>query len=293
MSSLLDLKLKINSTKNTGQITKALEMVSASKQKKAQDFLKNSRHVRNGIRKIINEISSQLSEDEKQSHGGIAKYELPLFFQQKEGKKALIISVMSGRGLCGSLNSNLFYEIVRKKKALETQGLATSFVSINKLSQRYLRTFKENIIAYFSEIPDNPDLDLVLPIVNLVREKYSEYREIYLAYSDFVKTGTYYPKIIRLLPIETDIHPNTSNNKDYIIEPDPVEILEALSEQYVRMEIYESVLSSRASEHTARMIAMKKASDNVKSLVKTLTLKLNKERQAKITQQVAEISANL
>jgi F-type H+-transporting ATPase subunit gamma len=296
MANLLDLKSKINSTKNTGQITKALEMVSAARQRKANEFLNNSRFLRTGVREMMSNVAKAMQLDSKSELKAASQQELPAYFQTRETGKILVISVMSQKGLCGSLNANLFFEIVKLKRSTTKQ---VDFVSVNKLAQKYLKGFKENIKAYFAAIPENPDLDQVMPLIEYVKENFSEYEEIYLAYSNFVKSGIFKPKLIKLLPIEEIAAPQSSETTEkkahleYSIEPDPVTVLNALSGLYIDLEIYEAILSSQASEHSARMIAMKKATDNVKTLVESLTLKLNKERQAKITQQMAEISANI
>lgn len=287
MANLLDLRNKINSTKNTGQITKALEMVSAARQKKAQDFLQNSRFLRIGIRQMIQEI-----QNIRMSGNDEGAKDMPWFFHNDSSNKVLIVTLMSQRGLCGSMNSNLFFEILRFKKKL---GKEVEYISVNKVAQKYLKNFNEPIISYFTNIKDNPDIDYVLPISNMVKEEYSKYSGVYLAYTNFIKSGVYEPRIVKLLPIEasTEEIGKKENFKEYAIEPDPATLLSSLANMYIDFEIYEAILSNQAAEHSARMIAMKKASDNVKEIVKNLTLKMNKERQAKITQAVAEISTNL
>lgn len=294
MASFYDLKNKINSTKNTGQVTKALQIVAASKQKKTQDNLRNSRYLRDGLKNLIKKISEQIAKS-----NAVTQSELPQFFAaNQESNKILIVNVMSQRGLCGSLNTKLFYKILKLKKEVESEGKTVEFISVNRLAQKFLRSFKENIIAFFGEIGETPDLDQVMPIIDLVKDKSIEYNKVYLAYSKFVRTGVYEPELIQLLPIDLNAKSevsseNTSQTAQYIIEPDPITVLANLSNLYIDLEIYEAVLSNIASENTARMISMKKATDNIKTIVDNLTLKLNKERQAKITQQVAEISANL
>jgi F-type H+-transporting ATPase subunit gamma len=285
MANLLDLRNKINSTKNTGQITKALQMVSAARQKKAQDFLNNSRFLRIGIREMMGEVQKIQNTD---SESGKLS---PWFSSNKSSDKALIISIMSQRGLCGSMNSSLFFEILKFKKNL---GKNVEFISVNKVAQKYLKNFEEPIISYFTDIKENPDLDYVLPISDFVKDRFSEYESVYIAYTNFIKSGIFEPKIVKLLPIEQAIGDGKTENKiDYSVEPDPYTLLNSLANLFIDFEIYEAILSNQAAEHSARMIAMKKATDNVKEIVKDLTLTMNKARQAKITQAVAEISANL
>jgi len=289
MANFYDLKNRINSTKNTGQVTKALQIVGASKQKKTQDNLKNSRFLRNGLKSTMQKIANDLAKS-------VTPIDLPKFFNENtESNKVLIINVMSSRGLCGGLNSKLFYKILKLKAKVESEGKKVDFISVNKISQKFLRNFNESIIAFFGEITQSPDLEEIRALINMVKTEYSNYSKVYLAYSDFIKTGIYEPKIMQLLPInfEAKEQRNTPLTAQYLIEPNPLMVIERLANFYIDLELYEAILSNIASENTARMISMKKATDNIKSLVDGLTLKLNKERQAKITQQVAEISANL
>jgi F-type H+-transporting ATPase subunit gamma len=182
-------------------------------------------------------------------------------------------------------------EIVKFKNS---QHKDINFISVNKVAQKYLKNFKENIISFYSDIPENPELDNILPLISYVKEQYQNYESIYIAYTEFVKSGVFNPKIVKLLPIEKiRSSEDPREPREYSIEPDPITLLNSLSNLYIDLEIYESILSNQASEHSARMIAMKKATDNVKEIVNTLTLKLNKERQAKITQAMAEISSNI
>lgn len=287
MANLLDLRNKITSTRNTGQITKALKMVSAARQKKAQDFLGNSRYLRQGIREIIHTVSERINLAEYlKTH----QEQLRFFRRPPYSKKVLIISVMSQRGLCGSLNTNLFYEILKTKEKFVDQ---VDFITVNRSAQRYLKNFKESIVAFFSDIKENPEIDDIYPIIGYVKANYSQYASVYIAYTNFIKSGVYEPRLMKLIPILTDKSQSSIQTLQYTIEPDPISLLETLSNLYIDMEIYEAILSAQASEHNARMIAMKKASDNVKTVVDQLTLIMNKERQAKITQQMAEISANI
>lgn len=289
MATLLDLKTKINSTQNTGQITKALELVSAARQKKALDFLNNSRSLRTGMRQIMGQVMKDsnilLTSSDHSS--------LPKLFQEKNTGKVLIVTVMSQRGLCGAINTNLFYEIVKFKKQFTDKTV--DFISVNKIAQKYLKNFGEKIIAYYSDIRENPDLGDILPLIEYIKGSFGEYEKIYLAYTNFVKTGVFAPKFTQILPISNDDIASAEETSKtlYSIEPDPYTLLDDLSNLYVDLEVYESILSGQTSEHSARMIAMKKATDNVKTVVKDLTLKYNKERQAKITQAMAEISTNI
>lgn len=289
MSGLYDLKNKINSIKSTGQVTKALQIVAASKQKKTQNNLKNSRFIRNGLKEMIGKIQKDLAKS-------VTEQDLPIFFRPNpDSNKILIINVMSQKGLCGGLNSKLFYKILILKNKIENEGKFVEFISVNRIAQKFLRNFNQNVIAFFEEIGETPTLDDIRPLINLVKGNYYKYNKVYIAYSEFVKTGIYNSTVEQLLPIKvgSKFASDKPFSAQYLIEPDPLTVLDKIANLYVDFEIYEAILSSIASENTARMISMKKATDNINTLVHDLTLKLNKKRQAKITQQVAEISASL
>lgn len=289
-----ELKTKINSITNTGKVTKALELIAATKQRKNQINLKNSRYARDALKINLN----NLYEDILRS---VSIEELPIFFKtNEESNKSLIICVMSKRGLCGSLNSKLFYSILKLKDQLQEQNIAVEFISINRMAQVYLSSFKENIKAYFNNISENPSYDEVLPLISFVIDKHKNktYKQIYIAYSEFIKTGEFKPTINQILPIKITQQDNKQTKEEtlnpiLLIEPNPLEVLTKLSELYIQFEIFEAILSSTASENTARMISMKKATDNIATLKNKLTLQMNKLRQAKITQQVSEIIAGI
>lgn len=288
-----ELKNKINSITNTGKVTKALELIAATKQRKNQIYLKNSRYARNALKQNLDNLYQDIK---KVVHDD----ELPMFFKRNyESKNILVICVMSKRGLCGGLNSKLFYSILKLKDSLAKDDINMDFISINKMAQVYLSSFNENIIAYFENISEHPNYDEVLPLIKLVLDKYKNkiYREIYIAYSEFIKTGEYLPNINKLLPIHVEetskINENNKSLQTLLIEPKPLEVLTELAELYIQFEIFEAILSGITSENTARMLSMKKATDNITSLKKQLTLKMNKLRQAKITQQSAEVIAGI
>jgi F-type H+-transporting ATPase subunit gamma len=286
LPNLLNIKNKIQSTKNTGQITKALELVSASKQKKSNDFLNNSRYLRVGIRDLINKLRHEIDALVKSDSPEI----IPEYFKHHNSDKVLILNTMSQRGLCGSINTNLFFKLA---KFTQNLGKKAEFISINKTSQRYLKNFKEDILMYFNSIKDNPSVDDILPIIDFVKENYHKYDSVYLSFVDFIKPGVFEPKISKLLPIEPEEQSEKTVDLIYKIEPNPLEVLSSISNLYIDLEIYEAVLSTQVSEHSARVAAMKKASDNAKEMTDDLTLTLNKARQAKITAQMSEISVNL
>ncbi|MFW5720391.1 MAG: ATP synthase F1 subunit gamma [Candidatus Dojkabacteria bacterium] len=291
MAHALDLKNRRRSTVNTGQITKALEMVSAARQKKAQEFLDNSRYLRIGICDLIHQISldaihlaDQASRDTELR-----------FFSRPESNRMLVITIMSQRGLCGSLNTGLFYHIAKLKRLHQDKEF--EFISINKSAQRYLKNFNARIISCFDNIKENPDINDLYAIIAYVKDRAHEYDTVFLAYSDFIKSGVFEPRVTQLLPIRPQVPASDETSEPeklaYTIEPDPVRVLASLANLYIDLALYEAALSSQAAEHSARMIAMKKASDNAHEMVQKLTLEMNKARQATITRQMAEIAASV
>lgn len=291
--TLYDLKRKINSIKSTGQVTKALQIIAATKQKRIQKKLVNSRYMLNALRNNLIKIQRDLENS-------VSIDELPIFFKSNGVSRALIITVMSQKGLCGGLNSKLFYKVMRLKSELKKKKIKVDFISINKMAQKYLSNSNQNIKAYFDHIPEIPTYDDIVPIIDLIKDLYNnkQYGWIYLSYSNFIKTGIYEAKITQLLPLNLSGHKNTItsqhyNHNVYLIEPSPLETLKVICDLYIELEIFEAILSSSASENTARMLSMKKATDNIKNLTEKFTLELNKIRQAKVTQQACEITAAL
>lgn len=293
MSALLNIQNKIRATKNTGQLTKALEMISVTKQKKARDYLIFNSALRDGIRKII----SQLYFQEKLNN--LDNEILPKYFRKntESSKKHLVLLIMSQRGLCGSINTQLIQKLINYKEHIlsENKNIKFDIITVNKYAQKISKSLNYNIIAYFDNIKDLPSIEETLPISDLIKKLYDEYETIHIAYTQFVKPGQTTPVVRPILPINvsTGWKENDLSSTPYVIEPNPITVLEEITRLYIDLEIYYAILTSQASEHTSRMIAMKKASDNAKNLVKNLTLLYNKERQAKITKQTIEITSSI
>ncbi|MCX8035317.1 MAG: ATP synthase F1 subunit gamma [Candidatus Dojkabacteria bacterium] len=293
MSTLLNIQNKIRATKNTGQLTKALEMISVTKQKKAREYLIFNSAIRDGIRKIINQLYFQ------EKLNNLDNEILPKYFRKntESSKKHLILLIMSQRGLCGSINTLLIQKLINYKENIlsKNKNIKFDIIKVNKYAQKISRSLNYNIVAYFDNINDLPSIEDTLPISDLVKKLYDEYETIHIAYTQFVKPGQTTPVVRPILPINvsTGWEENYLSSTPYIIEPNPITVLEEIARLYIDLEIYYAILTSQASEHTSRMIAMKKASDNAKNLVKTLTLLYNKERQAKITKQTIEITSSI
>ena len=287
MANTRDIRRRIKSVKNTMQITKAMQMVAASKMKKAQD------HAMAGRPYAI------LLADILASLGGmdLSSMDLPLFKKRDVQKRGILV-ISADKGLCGALNSNLFRHITK----LEGE---CKFVSLGKRGAQFLSRTKRELMADFP-LSDNAHFSEVRPALEYMLTSFQEEKvdTVEIVYTQFVNTLQQQPEILKVLPIvdvstmleslRTRFKDDSSipkDNREIHFEPSRNEILSELSALYFKQQIYQLVLESKASEHSARMVAMKGATDNAKSLIDDLTLDYNRVRQAAITQEILEISA--
>jgi len=275
VASAKEIRGQIKATQNTAKITKAMEMVAASKMRKAQDRVVAARAYAEGIERIVKNLM--------RSH---PEYKHP-FLVQREIKRVGLIAVSTDKGLCGGLNTNAM------KKALGIMQSATVEVdalNVGRRASQFMRRFGINVVASVEDINDAPALEETLGVVQVAMDKYmaGELDEVHLVYSKFVNTMTQTPTSIRLLPCSQD---DVAEGAywDYLYEPDSQVVLDGLLRRYVEALVYHSVLENKACEHSARMVAMKSATDNAKDIVKDLQITYNKARQAAITQEIAEI----
>ncbi len=276
-----DIRRRIKSVKNTAQITKAMQMVAASKMRKAQQIAMDGRPYAVQLRKMAHALRQV---DSEQTH--------PLL-EVRPVAKELVIIVSTDKGLCGALNTNLLRE------ALKFDAANTIFVTLGRKGAQWVARSKRELLADFP-LKDSPTfLDTKL-ISKFVIEKFlaREVDRVTILYTDFKNTLTQVPKAVSILPVtaeieQADFHaetPVSSVGSDILFEPDAFSFLDALLPYSVHMAVYNAVLEARASEHSARMVAMKAATDNAKSLIKDLSLEYNKIRQASITTELLEIS---
>lgn len=303
MAGSLDIKRRIKSVKNTKKITKAMELVSASKMKRAVSATLASRPYSKTSWEILGALS-QISADS----------EHPLL-KQNEVKNILIVLISSNRGLCGAYNAQIIRKVIEFIKKIQgpvgdregsqrdpvSNGI--SFVAVGKKGEAALRRLGQNIVASFTEIPDNATLRDVMPIGNMVMNdfKKNSYDKVYIAYTDFISALLSKPIIQPLLPIsnegltlvnnETDN--NKANNTAYTFEPGYEVLIDKLVEKIARAQVYQMILESSASEQSSRMMAMKNASEAAGEMIDDLTLAFNKARQASITKEISEISAGM
>lgn len=287
-----EIRTKIASIKNTQKITKATELVAASKMREAQRRMSRSEPYAQKARQVIKHLAESRTE-----------YRHP-YLVPRERKNVGVILVSTDRGLCGSLNVNLFRELIHVLKRWNDQGVKNTLCNIGLKADGFTRRFGGNVIARAKHLGDNPSITDLIGVVKVMLAAYDagEVDAIYLAYNHFVNSMTQKPVIQQLLPIEnlveetSEADPKSEKSEknkrgywDYIYEPDARELLDILLTRYVESQVYQAVVDNLASEQAARMMAMKSASDNAGNLIDELQLIYNKARQATITREISEI----
>jgi F-type H+-transporting ATPase subunit gamma len=282
MPSLRDIRRRIRSVKNTAQITKAMEMVAASRMRRAQQRVTASRPYADAMRSLISELAP--------APGG-AEVLHPLLVQ-REIDTVGIVMLTSDRGLAGALNTN----VIRRGAQLilqveEERRFEVELITVGRKGQDFMARRGRKLLGTFTQLGDQPSYMDLVGIARVVMDSYLKevMDECWLVYPKFVSTLVQRPTVEQLLPLKAG--ERVTKPIDYIYEPHPAAILTQLLPRYVEVSIYQAVLETIASEHSARMIAMRNATDNANDLVQSLTLSYNKARQAAITREVTEISA--
>lgn len=277
MPSTRDIRRRIKSVKNTAQITKAMQMVAASKMRKAQ----TAALAGHPYAQLLNRVLVSLS--------GSVEHSLHPLLEDREVKRELVLMVSTDKGLCGGLNTNLFREASRLDKE------KTVFVNTGRKGKQFLARSKRQMLADF-ELPDQPTFLQSKLISKFCIEKFlaGDVDKVTILFSRFVNTLSQVPTELTLLPISPLIVNQAEADQDgvseYQFEPSAVDVLGAILPYYVHFGVFQAILDARASEHSARMVAMKSATDNAKKLVTDLTLEYNKVRQAAITSELLEIT---
>jgi len=279
MASGKEIKGKIGSIKNTQKITSAMEMVAASKMKKAQERMASGRPYAQNMLKVIGHIAN-----------GNLEYRHP-YLEEREVKRVGYIVISTDRGLCGGLNTNEFKLVTQDVKKWREQGVEVDFAALGSKACSFFNRFGGKLLAAESGLGDKPSVSDVVGVVRVMLKAYDEGQidRVFLVFNDFVNTMTQKPVINQLLPLPKSEDEEYQHRWDYIYEPDPKEILEALMVRYIESQVYQGVVENAASEQAARMVAMKAATDNAGSLIDELQLVYNKARQAAITQEISEI----
>lgn len=278
MSGAKEVKGKIRSVENTQKITKAMEMVAASKMRKAQERVEGARPYAEKIRRTIGHLAKANPQG---NHP---------FMAEREAKRVGIIVVSTDRGLCGGLNINLFRKTLNEIRAWNDKGVETDIAVIGKKAIAFFRRLGD-VEAEISDLGDHPRLDDLIGSVKVMLDAYRDGRidRLYLMSNDFVNTMTQRPEVQQVLPLEAIKDEDMADQWDYIYEPDVTDLLDHILMRYVESQIYCGVVENVACEMAARMVAMKSASDNAAEIIEDLQLQYNKARQAAITQELSEI----
>ena len=285
MAGSKEIRTKIKSVQNTRKITKAMEMVSASKMRKAQERMRAARPYGDKIRNIAAHMA-----------GANPEYRHPFLIRRTEVKTAGVILVTTDKGLCGGLNTNVLRMLTAKLKELETAGVKIQATAIGNKGFGFLNRIGAKVVSHAVQIGDRPHLDKLIGPVKIQLDAYAAGKidVVYLAYTGFINTMKQEPQIEQLLPLTADKFAQSAAEKraygwDYIYEPDAKSVVDELLVRYVEAIVYQAVAENMASEQSARMVAMKSASDNAKDVIDDLQLTYNKARQAAITKELSEI----
>jgi len=281
MSGAKEIRGKIKSIKNTQKITKAMEMVAASKMRKAQERMSASRPYAEKMRNVIAHLS--------QAH---AEIKHP-YMVEREIKRVGYIVVTSDRGLCGGLNVNLFKKTINDMKAHDDNGIEIDVVPVGKKAVEFFKRNPGNVVAEASQLGDSPHMSDLIGSIKVMLDAFmmGKIDALYLVSNEFVNTMTQEPTVLQMLPISGSTDDELKHHWDYIYEPDSKEILDGLLMRFVESQVYQGVVENIACEMSARMVAMKNATDNANDIIDSLETKYNKARQAAITQEISEIVA--
>ena len=281
MANTQGLKQRIRSVKSTRQITKAMQLVAASKMRKVQEATKASSPYTLAAREILAELATHTSVKEH-----------PLFVVRPLENR-LIILIASDKGLAGAYNSNVTRLYAQELLASHKAGVHTSTLTIGRKSAQFVSRIKDHdVIGSYEELPDRPDGSELRAILDTIKDLYTTCHvdAVDIVYTDFVSSINQVAKTIRVLPAGTDEVQEAGHSRDVVYEPSMMEVLDGIAFRLIGAQLFQSLLDSRASEYSMRMLAMKNASDNASDLIDDLSLAMNKARQGAITQELAEIS---
>lgn len=274
-----EIKTKIASVQNTQKITAAMQMVAASKMRKAQDQMHATRPYSQRIADVVSHVASSNTE-----------YRHP-FLIGREIKRAGVVAVSTDRGLCGGLNINMFKQALNLLGELDEKGIEIEVVTFGNKAQGFFKRIGSRIVATATNIGDTPEMNQVIGPVQTLLRSYLEGNidVIYLIGNEFVSTMHQQPRLVKLVPVEPAPDENYAHHWDYIYEPGAQEVLDGLLDRYIEALVYQAIVENVACEMSARMIAMKNATENAGAMIDELNLIYNRERQAGITQEISEI----
>ncbi len=277
-----EIRTKIKSVQNTRKITKAMEMVAASKRRKAQEKMRQARPYAEKVRRLAANLS----------HANLSDYRHPFLTVQNSGKGVGLVLVTTDKGLCGGMNTNVLRVVVNAMR--EWQAAGEKDIAVTAIGNKglgFMQRMGANVVSRVVQIGDTPHLEKLIGPVKVMIDKYlaGEVDKVFIAYTRFVNTMRQEPVVEQLLPLSGDIMGAPTHTWDYFYEPSPPVVIDELLLRYVEALVYQAVAENMASEQSARMVAMKAASDNAGTVIKDLQLVYNKTRQAAITKEISEI----
>lgn len=280
MAGAKEIRTKIKSVQNTQKITKAMEMVAASKMRKAQERMRASRPYAEKMRSVLSHLA--------QAH---CEYKHPYLQERNDVKRVGYIVVSTDRGLCGGLNTNMFKKAVMEMSDWHDKNVEIDICAIGKKAATFFARFQGNIVSKASDLGDQPSQEALIGTVKVMLDAYDEGKidRLFLISNDFENTMTQTPVVQQLIPATGEIDKELEHHWDYMYEPDTKLIIDALMMRFIESQVYKGVVENIACEMSARMIAMKSATDNATDIIKELKTIYNKARQASITQEISEI----
>lgn len=279
MAAGKEIRTQISSIQNTQKITNAMQMVAASKMRRAQERMQTGKPYARRMRAVMGHLANANPEHRH------------MFMEQREVKRVGYIIISTDRGLCGGLNINLFKSTVKSMMEWNDQGVDIELSLIGAKAAAFFHTYGGNVIAAVRDIGEEPSLSDLIGAVKAMLDAYAEGKvdKLYLVTNDFVNTMTQTPTVEQLLPLEPEESNEMAHHWDYLYEPDAQELLEGLMTRYIESQVYQAVVENGACEQAARMLAMKNATENAGDIIDDLQLIYNKARQAAITQELSEI----
>mgnify|MGYP002700374027 FL=1 len=279
MAGTKEIRTKIASVKSTQKITSAMQLVAASKMRKAQERMTASKPYSEKIRQVVSHLATSNPEYRH------------IYMEDREVSRVGIIVISSDRGLCGGLNINLFKRTVALSKEWSEKGAEIDLCLVGNKAQSFFKSVGGNAVASVSGLGDQPSIEDLIGSVKVMLNAFDEGKidRLFLVYNEFVNTMTQKPQALQLLPLQAGDTGERKGPWDYIYEPEAKEILDMLLIRYVESQVYQGVVENNACEQASRMVAMKSATDNAGELIDDLQLIYNKARQAAITQELSEI----
>ena len=279
MANAKELRKQIGSIKNTQKITSAMEMVAASKMRKAQERMARGRPYSDHIRSVIGHVANASPEYHHE------------FMVERDVKRVGFIVITTDKGLCGGLNINLLKKVISEIKTWSEQGIEYDLCLIGNKGAQFFRSYGGNVVAASSHVSESPQISDLIGSIKVMLDAFEEGKvdKIYLANNVFVNTMTQTPTIRQLVPLDREEDEGMQHRWDYIYEPDARQLIEGLVTRFIESQVYQGVVENVACEQAAKMIAMKSATDNAGDLIDELQLIMNNARQAAITQELSEI----